>query len=156
MTIEGWIHPVHSELEAKALVKFVKGHKALRVIMHFAILNGTLETRDGRIVGQENGRTLLIMYNSSGKQEFLEDMRNEPNINNIDSLFTLNDLKDVDKKYIGDNGDIDIEDEDGVAWKIKNTDYIDWVVYYDLDTDEVISDFFQGKEIITISFDNSE
>ena len=154
MPIEGWIHPVNSVVEAKALVKFVKGHKALRVIMHFAILNGKLETRDGRIVGQENGRTLLIMYNSSGKREFLEDMKNEPNINNVDSLFTLNDLKDVDKEYIGD--DVDIEEEDGVAWKIKNTDYIDWVVYYELDTDGVISDFFQGKDIITLSRDSSE
>ena len=156
MTIEGWIHPVNSMVEAKALVKFIKGHKALRVIKHFAILNGTLETIEGRIVGEDNKRTLLIMYNSSGKREFLEDMKNEPNINNIDSLFTLNDLKDVDKEYIGDDEDIDMEDEDGVAWKIKNTDYIDWNIYYDLDTDEVISDFFQGKDIITLSFDSSE
>lgn len=150
-----WIHLVNSELEAKSLVSFVKNHKNL-MVMHVAVLNGTLETRDGRIVGQENGRTLLIMYNSSGKREFLEDMKNEPNINNIDSLFTLNDLKDVDKEYIGDDEDIDIEDEDGVAWKIKNIDYIDWNDYYYFDTEEVISDFFQGKDIITLSFDSSE
>ena len=51
---------------------------------------------------------------------------------------TLNDLKDDDKEYIGD--DVDIEDEDGVAWEIKDTDYIDWWDYYDYDTDEVLSD----------------
>ncbi len=153
MPIEGWIHPVHSELEAKEIVKFIQSHKELKVIMHFAILNGTLEARDGKILGQENKRTLLIMYDSSGEREFLEDMKNETNIN-INSLVTLNDLKDDDKEYIGD--DVDIEDEDGVAWEIKDTDYIDWGDYYDYDTDEVISDFFQGKEIITISFDNSK
>jgi len=151
MPIEGWIHPVYSELEAKDLVRFIESHKDLKVIMHFAILNGALVTRDGRLIGQENKRTLLIMYDSSGEREFLEDMKNESNIN-TDSLVTLNELKVDDREYI----DGDIEDEDGVAWKIKNTDYIDWGDYYDYDTDEVISDFFQGKEIITISFDNSE
>jgi len=150
MPIEGWIHPVHSELEAKALVKFIDGYNGLS-LKHFAILNGTLKTRNGRILGQENGRTLLIMYNSFGERKFLKDLDNESNINS-DSLVTLNDLKDDDKEYIGG----DIEDELGVGLKVKKADYIDWGVYYDYDTDKVISDFFQNKEIITISFDNSE
>ncbi len=148
MTIEGWIHPVHTEFEARKLVDFIRNHKSLRVIMHVAILNGTLETRDRRRVGQENKRTLLIMYNSLGEREFLEDMRNDLNIS-IESLFTLDDLKDIDKEYIGDG--VDIEDEDAVVWKIRNVDYIDWEDYYDYDKDKVISDFFHGKEIITIS-----
>jgi len=88
------------------------------------------------------------MYNSLGEREFLEDMRNDLNIS-IESLFTLDDLKDIDKEYIGDG--VDIEDEDAVVWKIRNVDYIDWEDYYDYDKDKVISDFFHGKEIITIS-----
>lgn len=91
------------------------------------------------------------MYNSFGERKFLKDLENESNINS-DSLVTLNDLKDDDKEYIGG----DIEDELGVGLKVKKADYIDWGVYYDYDTDKVTSDFFQNKEIITISFDNSE
>ncbi len=150
MTLEGWVHPVFSEVECKALVNFVERQKDL-MFMHFAILYGTFETKEGNIVGQKNVKTLIIMYNSFRGREFMEQLANEKGIN-TDLLVSLSDIKDEELEYI--NGDI--EDELGVGVKIKKADYIPWEDEYDYNTDQIISDFFQGKEVITRLYLSSE
>jgi hypothetical protein len=136
----GWIHPVFSELKGNRLITFINKRKDI-ILEHFAILNDTLDLKDGRNFGQKNQKMLLLMYNSFDKI-FLYDMQNELGID-VNSVIMLDDLRGEDKEYL----ERDIEKEGAVIWRIKNIDYLDRD-YYHFNPKWIFSDFFYGNEMI--------
>ncbi|TET26285.1 MAG: hypothetical protein E3J73_04815 [Candidatus Bathyarchaeum sp.] len=74
MTAYGWIHIIRSKEHADQFWKAIINSEKI-AIFHYAILNGALITKDGRLFGVEDEPSFVFMTNSGGTQvidEFIE------------------------------------------------------------------------------------
>jgi len=109
MTAFGWIHIIRSKEHAYKFEKELSISGGDIALFHYAVLNGALLSKDGRLFGIENEKSFVFMTNSVGTNVINEFI--EKGITNQEETVCLDDLfKD----------DFIEADEDGlIIWSVK-------------------------------------
>jgi len=105
-----WIFFIYSKEIAEKIKKYCEKHDFIIFIAHYVVINGSIETKEGIVYGNDSDKTPALLTQSDG-EAIIRELVNQKIIDFDDFIY----LGDVAQKELEDTGD---------GYKIKKATYL--------------------------------